>query len=671
MITRTVDVVDDYFGTTVPDPYRWLEDSDDAEVADWLAAQAAVTREHLDGLPDPAPIRALLDRAVRRPHSGLPRHHGRYWFRTHNDGVQQQDVLLVEDEPFGDDPRVLIDPNALGDASVSLAAYRPSPDGALVAYSYSEAGSDWRTWRVRETSTGMDRPDEVRWSKFTWPSWLPDGSGFVYGAYDPPAGDSLVESNRAMRLMLHRLGAGTDELVFALPDEPDVTFWPQVTDDGRWLVVHATKGTEHRARVWLADLSAGLGLRPLIAVADASWQLVGSLGDELVMLTDAEAPLGRLVAVTADGAVRELVAERADQLEAARHAGGRLVVQWLHDAAARLTVHDLDGTQLATPELPGLGSIADLEAGAEEPVLHLDWATFTAPPAVLAYRVDTDELSTAFATPLDTDLVTEQTFVASKDGTRVPLFLVHRPDITATGGPHPAWLYGYGGFRVAMTPTFDASRFAFASAGGVVAVACLRGGAEYGRDWHDAGRLANKQNVFDDAAACAEHLIFEGWTDREHLALSGRSNGGLLAGAVVTQRPELFAAVVPEVGVLDLLRFHLWTIGAAWISDYGDPRGDAEQFATLRAYSPLHNLRADAGYPPIMVMTSDHDDRVVPAHSLKFAAALQAVSPPEAVALLRVDSASGHGYGRSHDALVAERTDVLRFLSYYTGLHWQ
>lgn len=669
-VARTVDVVDDYFGTAVPDPYRWLEHTDEPEVAAWVAAQAAYTTDKLAELPDPAPIRAVLDRAVRRPHSGLPRHRGRYWFRTDNDGVQQQDVLLVEDEAFSA-ARVLIDPNDLGDPSVSLAAFQPSPDGELVAYSYSEAGSDWRTWRVRETSTGTDLPDRVRWSKFTWPHWLPDGSGFVYGAFDAPSGDALVASNEGMRLMLHRLGSDADELLLALPEEPEVNFWSEVTDDGRWLVVFGTRGTDHRARVWVADLDRGVALRPLIPTADAAWMLVGSLGAELVMLTDLDGPLSRVVAVGTDGTVRELVAEGADQLEAARLIGGHLVVQWLHDATARLTVHDLTGRQVATPVLPGLGSITELEANAADTVLHLAWTTFTAPPAVLAYRVDTDELTTVFETPLDTDLVTEQVFATSKDGTRVPLFLVHRPDVTAAGGPHPTWLYGYGGFRIAMTPTFDPTRFAFASAGGMVAVACLRGGGEYGTSWHDAGRLANKQNVFDDAVACAEHLISAGWTDRDHLALSGRSNGGLLAGAVLTQRPELFAAVVPEVGVLDMLRFPLWTIGRAWTSDYGDPRGDAEQFAAIHAYSPLHNLRDDAGYPPVMVMTSDHDDRVVPAHSLKFAARLQAVSPPDAVALLRVDTASGHGYGRSHDALITERTDVLRFLSHHTALAWQ
>ena len=357
--TRTVVQTDDYFGTTVDDPYRWLENTDDAEVTRWLAAQAEHTRDHLAGLPDPAPIAAALDRAVRLPHSGLPRHRGRHWFRTHNNGVQQQDVLLVEDEPFGR-ARVLLDPNTLGDASVSIAAYQPSADGALVAYSYSEAGSDWRTWRVRETATGVDRADEVRWSKFTWPRWLPDGSGFVYGRFDPPTGDALTSSNAGMQLMLHRMGDDADSLVFALPDEPDVTFWPEITEDGRWLVVLGTHGTDHRARVSAAELADGLDLHPLVPVADAAWQLIGSFGDELLMLTDLDAPLSRVVAVTADGSVRELVAEGDDQLEAARLADGRLVVQWLHDAAARLTVHDLDGTLVATPDLPGLGSIVEL-----------------------------------------------------------------------------------------------------------------------------------------------------------------------------------------------------------------------------------------------------------------------------------------------------------------------
>lgn len=672
--TRRVDQIDDFFGTKVPDPYRWLEDPDDPEVAAWAAAQGSYTREYLDSLPFRAEISTALDRAVRLPSSGLPIHRGEHWFRTANDGTQQQDVLLVSDEPFGP-ARPLIDPNEIGDGSTSLAEYKPSPDGTLVAYSYSEAGSDWRTWRVRDVATGEDLADEVRWAKFTLPTWLADGSGFVYGRFDAPAGDEYVSSNRAMRLELHRLGTpqDADELVHALPDEPDITFWPEITDDGRWLTVFGTKGTEHAGRVWIRDLAEpGSSMRELVPTADAFWQQIGSIDDELLMITDGDAPRNRIVALHAiNGTVRELIAERSDQLESATVTDGRLLVQWLQDAASRLTVHDLDGTELAAVTLPGLGSITAMEARPTEPVAHIAWTSFHEPPSVLRYDAGSGELTTVFRAELASDLVTEQVWVTSGDGTRLPVFLIHRPDVTRATGPHPAWLYGYGGFRIPMTPDFEPTRFAFASAGGVVAVACLRGGGEYGAPWHDAGRLANKQNVFDDMIAAASYLADEGWTTHDQLGMSGRSNGGLLAGAMITQRPDLFAAIVPEVGVLDMLRFPLWTIGWAWISDFGDPRADAEQFRTAYAYSPLHNLRADAGYPPIMVMTSDHDDRVVPAHSMKFAATLQAVSPPDAIALLRVDAASGHKQGRSHDALIAERADVLAFLSRHTGLKWQ
>jgi prolyl oligopeptidase len=671
--TRRVDQTDDFFGTTVSDPYRWLEDPDDPEVAAWAATQGSFTRGYLESLPFRTEISTALDHAVRPPSSGLPIHRGAHWFRTANDGTQQQDVLLVCDEPFGP-ARTLIDPNTIGDGSTSLAAFKPSPDGTLVAYSYSEAGSDWRTWRVREVATGEDHSDEVRWAKFTYPAWLGDGSGFVYGRFDAPAGDAYVSSNRAMRLELHRLGTpqDDDELVLALPGEPDITFWPEITDDGRWLTVLGTKGTEHTARIWVRDLAAAeTSIRELVPTADASWQQTGSVGDELIMITDRDAPRNRIVALHAiSGTTRELVAERGDQLESATVAGGRLLVQWLQDAAGRLSVHNLDGTELAAVTLPGLGSITGMEARPTEPIAHLAWTSFHEPPAVLLYDTSSGELTTAFRAELSSDLVTEQRWVTSTDGTRLPMFLVHRPDVTRKTGPHPAWLYGYGGFRIPITPDFEPTRFAFACAGGVVAVACLRGGGEYGTPWHDAGRLANKQNVFDDMIAAAAYLADEGWTTRGQLGMTGRSNGGLLAGAMITQRPDLFAAIVPEVGVLDMLRFPLWTIGWAWISDYGDPRADAEQFRTVYAYSPLHNLRPGFRYPAIMVMTSDHDDRVVPAHSMKFAAALQAVSPPEAIALLRVDAATGHKQGRSHDALIAERTDVLAFVSRHTGLKW-
>ncbi|MGI8879980.1 MAG: prolyl oligopeptidase family serine peptidase [Jatrophihabitans sp.] len=674
--TRTVDQTDDFFGTAVADPYRWLENTDDPEVAAWLVEQAATTRAYLDALPGRAAIGTALRGVVGLPTSGLPEHRGSTWFRTRNDGVQQQDVLVVSAEPFGAE-RVLIDPNPLtDDSSTSLASAVPNRDGTLVAYSYTEAGSDWNTWRVREVDSGTDRSDVVRWSKFTEPTWLPDGTGFLYGAFDAPDGDAFVSANTAQRLQLHRLGTdqAADKLIFDLPDEPDISFWPHATEDGRWLIILGTKGTEQHCRVWIGDQAdPSAGIRPLIAEADASWWPLGSTGDTLLMTTDRDAPLSRVVTLDAlTGEVGELVGERADALEGGVVAGGRLALHWLHDATSLLTVHELSGTQVGEVALPELGSVTALSARADEPLLHIAFTSFTTPSTVLGYDMSSAELATAF-TPSgapDSAVVTEQIWVTSKDGTRVPVFLLHRPDVTPATGPHPAWLYGYGGFRISMTPTFEPTRFTFAEAGGVSVIACLRGGGEFGATWHDGGRLADKQNVFDDAIAVAEHLVKAGWTTPAQLAASGRSNGGLLAGALLTQRPELFACVVPEVGVLDMLRFPLWTIGWAWISDYGDPRADAEQFRTLFAYSPLHRLRENAGYPPVLVLTSDHDDRVVPAHSIKFAAQLQAVSAGDATALLRVAPAGGHGHGRSHDALIAERGDVLAFLSTHTGLSW-
>lgn len=672
--TRTVDQVDDYFGTAVADPYRWLEDTDDAEVESWLGRQAERTRRYLDDLPDLPEITAALTGLIDLPSSELPMHRGRGWFRIRNDGVQQQGVLVVSDEPFGVE-RVLIDPNPLShDASTSISAAVADRSGALVAYSYTEAGSDWNIWRVREVDSGVDRRDVVLWSKFTYPVWLPDSSGFLYGAFDAPEGNEFVSSNEAERVQLHRVGTdqSADEVLFELRDEPDVSFWPEITEDGAWLVIHATRGTEHNARIWVREVTAAAQPpRALIVEADAAWELIGSAGDRLIMLTDRGAPLGRIVGLDArTGDVTELVGERADTLEQATIAGGRLVISWLRDAASRLTVHELDGAQVGEISLPGLGSVTGFAARDDEALLHFAFTSFGTPPKVLAYDTGTAELRTAF-TPSgapDTDLVVEQIMVPSLDGTQIPVFLLHRPDVGVAGGPHPAWLYGYGGFRVPVTPGFEPTRFAFAAAGGVAAIACLRGGGEYGAKWHDAGRLADKQNVFDDAIAVAEHLIDAGWTSAAQLAASGRSNGGLLAGALLTQRPELFACVLPEVGVLDMLRFSLWTIGRAWISDYGDPRADAQQFATLYAYSPLHRLRAGAGYPPVLVLTSDHDDRVVPAHSIKFAARLQSVSAPDATALLRVAPSGGHGHGRSHAALIAERSDVLAFIARHTGL---
>ncbi len=666
--TRTVDTVDDWFGTAVPDPYRWLEDSDGAEAQAWLAAQGAVTRRALDALPHRDAVTARLDALSRLPRRGLPHEAGGHWFRQDHDGTEQ-DVLVVADTATGAG-RVLLDPTPLSaGATTSLAGATASPDGTLVAYAWSEAGSDWRTWRVREVATGTDLPDEVPWAKFTEAVWLPDGSGFVYGAYDAPESAAYVAANSAQTLRVHRIGtdAADDRVLLERPGEPDVVFDAYAVAHHRYLVVLGRRGTEWAGRVWVREGVDG-ELRPLVEHEDASWEPVGAIGGELLFVTDLDAPFGRLVALDpATAAVREVVATRSDALQDAVRCGDRLVLHWLADAASRLTVHQLDGTQRAEVELPGRGTVLGLSA--DDDAVYASFTSFTRPPSLLSIDVHTVVAAVSFTptgAPDPERFVTDQVWVTSRDGVRLPVFLAHRRDVTVDGGPHPAVLYGYGGFRIPVTPTFNLGRYAVVEAGGVLAVPSLRGGGEYGAAWHDAGRLADKQNVFDDAVAAAEWLIDAGWTDAAHLAATGGSNGGLLAGALVTQRPELFAAVIPEVGVLDMLRFTEFTIGSGWTPDYGDPRRSVEEFRTLHAYSPYHRVRGAERYPPLLIMTSDHDDRVVPAHSMKFAARVQASGAP--TALLRVEPASGHGAGRARSAVVRERADVLLFLARYTGL---
>jgi prolyl oligopeptidase len=686
--TRTGEHLDDYFGTEVPDPYRWLEGpTSDPEVAAWAAAQADFARRYLQGLPGRAAIAASLDALTGLAVESAPTRTLSSWFRFTNDGTAEQLVYRVSDTPLGTG-KVLIDPNPLSAGSTtSIAAASASPDGRLVAYSYSEAGSDWHTWRVRDVETGLDLDDTVPWAKFTDACWLPDSSGFLYGGFaEPSAGQdgSLVEAVTGHQLRLHRLGAEahTDEVVFALPDEPEVLFDPTISDDDRWLVISAERGTDPTNRIWIADLGhQPLRPRPLIDADDAAWRPVTAAGGSVVFRTDSDAPCGRLVAVAVDtGAVTELIAERTDILNDARGAGGRLVVHWLTDAHSAVTVHDAAGAQISTIPLPGIGSVLELTGTPDSDVLHLSYTSFTEPRIVLEHDLGTgvtsevfSSLARATATVAVSGLhgvVVEQPRYLSSDGTTIPMFLIHKEDLDPSNGPHPALLYGYGGFRIPVLPAFNPSRAAFVAAGGVLAIPSLRGGGEFGARWHDAGRLQHKQTVFDDAIAAAEHLVATGWTSTERLACTGASNGGLLAGALLTQRPDLFAAVVPEVGVLDMLRFTRFTIGWAWTSDYGNPSASEREFAIAHAYSPLHRLTEGRAYPPTLVMTSDHDDRVVPAHSYKFAARLQAVSGPGAIALLRVELDGGHGAGRARSAIVAERTDALAFISRHVGLSW-
>jgi prolyl oligopeptidase len=675
--TPRVDHVDDLHGTAVADPYRWLEDPADPRVRAWVEEQNAAARAWLDrgdGLRER--VRDRLAARWDRPRRGVPWREGDRWFQLRNSGLQDQDVLWTMAGP-GEEGRILLDPAALdADGPVALAAVAASRDGRLVAWAASEAGSDWQTWRVRRVEDGTDLPEVLRWGKFSTAAWTADGAGFFYGRYPAPApGRDLVDPNQGQQLWYHRAGTSQDDdvLVVARPDRPDWGFDPVVTRDGRWLVVHVWEGTDRRNRLWVADLRAGdpgaLDLVPLRDDLDAAYALAGADGDVLYVRTDRDAPRGRIVAIdTADPRPdrwREVVPEGPATLEAAQLAGGRLVTRWLDDASSRVRRHGLDGTDLGEVALPGLGTVDALSGRPDDPVVHLSFTGFTVPPAVFRHDLDRGTTAPAWSAPGGPDpaaFTTSRRAATSPDGTRVPYWLVRAagaaPDPNA-----PTLLYGYGGFGIPITPAYRVAWAVWLELGGQLAVANLRGGGEFGEAWYEAGRgPANRERVIDDALAVAAALVDDGATSPDRLGLNGASNGGLLVGACLTRAPERFGACVPEVGVLDLLRFQRFTIGWAWVPEYGSP-DDPDAFPALLAASPLHRIRPGTAYPPTLVVTGDHDDRVVPAHSYKFAAALQAAQAGDAPVLLRVETATGHGAGKPTSAAIEERADVLTFLA--------
>ncbi len=662
------DQVDDYHGTNVADPYRWLEDTDAPETRAWIAAQQRLTASWLAACDSREAVRERLTELWDHPRRGAPWRRGDRWFQLRNTGLQAQEVLWTMTSP-DDVGRVLLDPNTWSDdGTVALTGLSISRDGRWMAYARSDRGSDWMTWRVRNLDEDADRPDDIMWSKFSTAAWAPDCSGFYYAAYDPPAeGRAYSDTNTDQRLCFHRVGEPQDDdvVVYARPDQPEWGYRPWVSDDGRWLVVTIWHGTDPRTRVYVANLDAGGDVEPLLDDFDAEYECIGTVGATLYVLTDRDAPNRRVIAIDVAAQSlddwRDVVPAADDAIDDAALVGGRIVTVRLHDASHRIALHDLDGTSHADVDLGDLGSVARLTGAPDDPVAHIGWTTFTQPTRVLSVDVASGAVAEVFRPDLPrspVDLVTTQTFVASSDGTPVPMFLIHRAD--RTPAPSATILYGYGGFGISLTPVFSVLRTVWVERGGVLAVANLRGGGEYGTGWHDAGRLDNKQQVFDDAIACAQWLIDEGWTTADRLAIQGGSNGGLLVGACITQRPDLFGAAVAHVGVFDMLRFHRFTIGWAWRSDYGDP-DDPEQFATLYAYSPLHRITPGTAYPATLIVTSDHDDRVVPGHSFKFAAALQAAQAGPAPILLRVDTSAGHGAGKPTTKLIDESADVLAF----------
>jgi prolyl oligopeptidase len=656
---RKGDQIDDCHGVPVADPYRWLEDADSAETRAWIEAQNRLTFGHLESIPGRDRIKARLTRLWDYEKVGIPRKEGGRYFFARNDGLQNQSVLYVA-EALDREPRVLLDPNTLSpDGTVALSGRSVSDDGRYLAYGLATAGSDWQEWKVREVATGRDTADHLRWVKFSGASWTKDGAGFFYSRYDEPApGAALRQANYHQKLYYHRLGTAQSEdvLVYERPDHKDWGFGGQVSDDGRYLVVTVWQGTERKNRVFFKDLGAGMdaAAAPMVELlpdADASYGFIDNDGPVFFFRTDRDAPRGRLIAIDTrrpgpeDWA--EILGQADEVLEGVSRVGGRFLVVYLRDAFTQVKVFDRDGALVREVDLPGIGSAYGFGGKNADTETFYAFDSFTTPPAIYRYDVSTGA-SALFRRPgVDfdpADYQTLQVFYESKDGTRVPMFLTHRKGLVLDGN-HPTLLYGYGGFNNPMTPGFSPANLVWMEMGGVYAVACLRGGGEYGEAWHEAGKKRNKQNVFDDFIAAAEWLIRERVTSPARLAIAGGSNGGLLVAACVNQRPDLFGAALPAVGVMDMLRFHKFTIGWAWTSEYGSP-DDPEEFRVLHAYSPLHNLRPGTAYPATLVTTSDHDDRVVPAHSFKYAAALQAAQGGGAPVLIRVETRAGHGGGK-------------------------
>ncbi|NLI46324.1 MAG: S9 family peptidase [Acidobacteria bacterium] len=674
---RLGDTVDDYHGVKIADPYRWLEDPDSAETRAWIEAENTITFGYLEGIPARLKIRERLTRLWNYERFGIPFREGGRYFYTRNDGLQNQSVLYSADALDGE-PRVLIDPNTWStDGTVALADYAVSPDGKWIAFGVSSGGSDWTEWRIRDVATGQDLPDRVQWVKFSGAAWTKDGAGFFYSRYDAPDEKSMLQAqNYFQKLYYHQRGTpqSEDVLVYERKDQKEWGFGGSVTEDGRFLGISVWQGTDVRNRFFYKELAKSD--RPVVELLpelEASYYFLGNVGDVFYFKTDLGAPRGRVIAIDIRrperAAWREVLPQAADTLEFASLLGGRLVAGYMEDAASKVSVYSLDGRLERIVALPGLGSVAGFGGRADNSETFFLFTNFVTPGAIYRYDVATGA-QTPFRRPkvdFDPDrFEVRRVFYTSKDGTRVPMFLAHRKGLKLDGN-NPVYLYGYGGFNASSTPFFSVSNLVWMEMGGVYALACIRGGGEYGEEWHQAGMKLKKQNVFDDFIAAGEWLIAEKFTSTSKLAIGGASNGGLLVGACLTQRPDLFGAAVPEVGVMDMLRFHKFTIGWAWVSDFGSP-DNPEEFKAIRAYSPLHNIKPGTRYPATLITTADHDDRVVPAHSFKFAAALQAAQAGPAPVIIRIETRAGHGGGKPVAKQIEEIADIWSFLVRELGI---
>ncbi len=669
--TTKATVVDDYFGTAVADPYRWLEDDHSAETQAWVAAQNAVTFGYLEKLPRRSELKARLQALFNFERFSAPYRRGGRYFYSHNTGLQNQSVWWTSTD-LGAPGTVLLDPNSLSAVgTVSTGAPIPSDDARLVAYQISKSGSDWQEVRVREVATGKDLPDRIEWVKFSGLSWLKDGSGFYYSRYDAPVEkDRLTKVNEFQKLYFHRIGTdqAADQLVYERRDHAKWGISGGVTDDGRYLILTLTEGTDTKNRVVYQDLQASGGAPvELLMDFDASYDFVGNDGPVFWFKTDLSAPRSRLIAIDirrpARAEWKEVIPQAEATLTGVSVVGEGLLAQYLKDARSQIKRFALDGHFEGEIALPGIGSAGGFGGERGDVETFYSFTSFNVPGRVYRYDLKTRQ-TTLWKEPKlafnPDDFETRQIWVTSKDGTKLPMFVSHKKGVKLDGTA-PTLLYGYGGFNISLTPTFAVGNLVWMERGGVYAVPNLRGGGEYGEEWHQAGTKLRKQNVFDDFIASAEWLVKHRYTNPRRLAIQGGSNGGLLVGACLVQRPDLFGACLPPVGVMDMLRFHQFTIGWAWKSDYGSSE-KPDEFKALYAYSPYHNLKPGVSYPPTLVTTADHDDRVVPAHSFKFAARLQEVNRGPHPMLIRIETKAGHGAGKPVSKQIDERADQLAFV---------
>lgn len=671
---KTVDQVDEFHGVKVPDPYRWLEDApeESPDVQAWIEAENKITFGFLEGLSAREPLKQRITKLWDYEKYGTPFKRGGRYFYSYNDGLQNQSVVFTM-KSLGDKPTLLIDPNTLSkDGTVALTGYDITEDGKLFAYGISDAGSDWQEWKVRDIETGKDLDDRVQWVKFSGASWSKDGKGFYYSRYDEPDEQSkLQKANYFHKLYYHAIGTpqSQDVLVYERPDQKEWGFGGQVTDDGRYLIISVWKGTERKNMVFFKDLSQeNAKVVELINTFEAQYDFIDNDGSAFWFFTDLDAPRGRMIAIDTAKPQRsewkEIIPQAEQTLRGVAAVGNTMVASYLKDAHTQVRMFDLSGKHLRDLELPGIGSAGGFSGKRSDDETFYSFTGFTDPTTVFRYDFKTNKSEVFKRADVDFnpgDYETKQVFYNSKDGTRIPMFITHKKGIKLDGA-NPTLLYGYGGFNAAITPAFSVSYLVWMEMGGVYAVANIRGGGEYGKAWHEAGMKLTKQNCFDDFIAAAEWLIANKYTSSNKLAIFGGSNGGLLVGACMTQRPELFAAALPAVGVLDMLRFHKFTIGWAWVSDYGSV-DNADEFKALLAYSPYHNLKPGTAYPATFITTADHDDRVVPAHSFKYTAALQAAQSGAAPTLIRIETRAGHGAGKPTSKQIEEAADRWAFLT--------